>query len=173
VGKSPGTPEPGGWVSQDWSAVSWADGAAGLDLKIDSGSLHTLRARVRACAEAAGLPDDRVEDVVLAIHELAANVVRHGGGTGRLRAWDLPGAMRFQVDDGDRPPLGATGRADGYDGYDGSGGSDGSGARAEDGALPFISGHGLWVVQRICSHMIARSGPGGTSVVVVFDRPRA
>ena len=30
-------------------------------------------------------------DVVLAVHELAANVVCHGGGKGRLRVWHLAG----------------------------------------------------------------------------------
>ncbi|MFY9930236.1 MAG: ATP-binding protein [Streptosporangiaceae bacterium] len=158
MGQAPGTPEPGGRADQAWSPVSWADGPASLDYRIDSGSLHTLRSRVRGCAEAGGMPADQVEDVVLAIHELASNVVRHGGGTGRLRAWALPAKLRFQVDDGDKPPLDAAGGADVQAGAD---------------ALPFIPGHGLWVVHQICSRMISRSGPGGTSVVVEFDRPGA
>lgn len=157
MGQAPGTPEPGGWADQAWFA-SWADGPPSLDLRIDSGSLHTLRSRARACAEAAGLPADRVDDVVLAIHELAANVVRHGGGTGRLRSWDPRGTLRFQVDDGSSPPLDAT---------------DGPDRQAGANALPLMPGHGLWVVQRISSRMITRSGSAGTSVVVVFDRPGA
>ena len=28
-------------------------------------------------------------DVVLAVHELAANAIRHGAGVGRLRVWNL------------------------------------------------------------------------------------
>jgi anti-sigma regulatory factor (Ser/Thr protein kinase) len=164
MGEAPGTPDPGGWTDQAWFAMSWADGPASLDLRIDSGSLHSLRARVRACAAAGGLPADQVEDVVLAMHEVASNVVRHGDGTGRLRLWALPASLRFQVDDGDHPPLEAAGWTDGQAGADG---------RSKAGALPFIPGHGLWVVQQICSRMIARSGPGGTSVAVEFDQSGA
>jgi Histidine kinase-like ATPase domain len=164
MGEAPGTPEPGGRTDQSRFATSWADGPASLDLRIDSGSLHTLRARVRACAEAGGLTADQVEDVVLAMHEVASNVVRHGDGTGRLRLWALPASLRFQVDDGDHPPLDTTGGADGQAGADGWG---------KARALPFIPGHGLWVVQQICSRMIARSGPGGTSVAVEFDQSGA
>ena len=39
---------------------------------------------VAACAAVAGVPDDRVVDVILAVHELAANAVTHGAGAGRL-----------------------------------------------------------------------------------------
>jgi anti-sigma regulatory factor (Ser/Thr protein kinase) len=31
------------------------------------------------------MPEGRALDVMLAVHELAANAVEHGGGTGRLR----------------------------------------------------------------------------------------
>ena len=57
-----------------------------LDLAFDSGALYILRAEVLALAGQAGLSDDRAGDVVLAVHELAANVVCHGGGKGRLRS---------------------------------------------------------------------------------------
>jgi anti-sigma regulatory factor (Ser/Thr protein kinase) len=162
MGEAPGTPEPGGWVGQDSSAVSWASRPTSMDARINADSLQMLRARVRGCAEASGLAD-RVEDVVLALHELAANVVRHGGGTGRLRAWSLPGMLRFQVDDGRQPPLDATCAPNGRS-------ADG---RASTAVLPFIPGHGLWVVERICDYMVSLSGPGGTSVAVAFDRPKA
>ena len=72
-----------------------------LDLAFDSGALYILRAEVLALAGQAGLSDDRAGDVVLAVHELAANVVCHGGGKGRLRVWQLAGALHCQVDDGD------------------------------------------------------------------------
>ena len=48
-----------------------------------------------------GLPDERAGEVVLAVHELAANVICHGGGKGRLRVWQPAGALHCQVDDGD------------------------------------------------------------------------
>ena len=49
-----------------------------LDLAFDSGTLHALRAAVQEHAGHAGMPEDRVVEVVLAVHELAANAVRHG-----------------------------------------------------------------------------------------------
>ena len=58
------------------------------------------RCGAHACQ--AGLPEDRAEDMVLAIHELAANAVHHGAGTGRLRLWRRAGTVCCQIDDGDR-----------------------------------------------------------------------
>ena len=68
-----------------------------LDLAFDSGTLDALRAGVKAHACAAGLPGARAEDVVLAVHELAANAVGHGAGAGRLRIWKLAGSLQCQV----------------------------------------------------------------------------
>src|SRR5690349_4558575 len=50
-------------------------------------SLYQLRAAVAAHAAQAGVPSPRDHDVVLAAHELAANVIRHGSGHGRVRIW--------------------------------------------------------------------------------------
>jgi anti-sigma regulatory factor (Ser/Thr protein kinase) len=116
-----------------------------LDLSFDSGTLQTARDRIRACASQAGFGADRSEDVVLAVHELAANVIRHGGGAGRVRIWALPGALHCQVDDGVASEL------------------------AVD-SLPREPGHGLWVVRQVASQMQALSSPAGTSVQVKFDR---
>src|SRR5690242_21944564 len=77
-----------------------ADVTPALDQVFDSGTLYALRSAVQAHAFAAGMPERRADDVVIAIHELAANVVRHGAGRGRLRMWQMPGALQFQVDDG-------------------------------------------------------------------------
>jgi hypothetical protein len=46
----------------------------------DSGALVTLREEVRECAIQSGISEDRAEDMVLVIHELAANAVVHDGG---------------------------------------------------------------------------------------------
>ena len=71
-----------------------------LDQEFDSGNLYALRAAVQAHAVQAGLSEDRTSEVVLAVHELAANAVRHGGGVGRLRVWNGAGSLQCQVDDG-------------------------------------------------------------------------
>ena len=51
-----------------------------LDQAFDGDSLYALRAAVAAHAAEAGLPRQRVYNVVTAAHELAANAVRHGAG---------------------------------------------------------------------------------------------
>jgi anti-sigma regulatory factor (Ser/Thr protein kinase) len=124
-----------------------------LDLAFDSGALYILRTEVLALAGQAGLSDDRAGDVVLAVHELAANVVCHGGGKGRLRVWHLAGALHCQVDDGDLI------------------------ASADPAALldpfPELPGHGLWVVRRVANQMQALCGPRGTRVTLIFELPAA
>src|SRR6266566_7356039 len=56
-----------------------------LEQALDGDSLYQLRASVAVHAVQAGLPQRRTDDLVIAAHELAANVVRHGSGSGRLR----------------------------------------------------------------------------------------
>ena len=130
-----------------------ADGTRGgippeLDLAFDSGMLSLLRAQVHAHACRAGLPSDQAADVVLAVHELAANAISHGGGTGRLRVWDLAGVLRCQVDDGDPPAPGDP---------------------ALLSRLPEVTGHGLWVARRVVDQMEIASGRRGTRVTVTFN----
>jgi anti-sigma regulatory factor (Ser/Thr protein kinase) len=50
-------------------------------------------------AERAGLAADRVDDVLLAVGELAANSLRHGGGSGVLRLWTDAGHVVCEVAD--------------------------------------------------------------------------
>jgi len=45
------------------------------------------------------LPDDRVDDLVLAANELATNSLRHGGGTGVLRLWSTGAAVVCEIED--------------------------------------------------------------------------
>jgi anti-sigma regulatory factor (Ser/Thr protein kinase) len=122
-----------------------------LDLAFDSGALHVLRADVLAQAGQAGLSDDRAGEVALAVHELAANVICHGGGKGRLRVWRLAGALHCQVDDGD-----LVASADSAVSLD---------------PFPERPGHGLWVARRVADQMQALSGPHGTRVTLVFKLP--
>jgi anti-sigma regulatory factor (Ser/Thr protein kinase) len=125
-----------------------------LDQAFDSGTLYALRSAVQAHAFAAGMPERRADDVVIAIHELAANVVQHGAGRGRLRMWQMPGALQFQVDDGARPAS-----------------PDGTAPNAAD-RWPYLKGHGLWLVREVADRMSLVSGPGGTRAHVMFTLPR-
>jgi anti-sigma regulatory factor (Ser/Thr protein kinase) len=138
-----------------------------LDLGFDLDTLHTARARLRAFLSRAGLPEGRAEDVVLAAHELAANAVSHGGGAGRLRVWNLAGALYCQVDDG--AFLTSAGPGAGHDDI-AAARPESSHGQASLNALPCESGHGLWVVRQVADHVQSLSGPAGTSVLIRFDR---
>src|SRR6516164_10252579 len=135
-----------------------ADVAAGdgespaLDQAFDGDSLYTLRAAVAAHGSQAGLSDGRTRDLVLAVHELAANAVRHGAGQGRLRLWTAQDAVRCEVTD-----EGAPGEPDA---------ADAERWRAEPG-------HGLWLVRRIADSASVQSGASGTVAAVTFRRVRS
>jgi anti-sigma regulatory factor (Ser/Thr protein kinase) len=122
-----------------------------LDLVFDSRALDLLRSEVLALAGRVGLPGDQGRDVVLAVHELAANVISHGGGKGRLRAWCLAEAMHCQVDDGDL--MASPDPAPQLD------------------PLPEQPGHGLWVARMIAKQMHTMSGRRGTRVTLIFTLP--
>jgi anti-sigma regulatory factor (Ser/Thr protein kinase) len=120
-----------------------------MDLAFDSGTLYALRAGVKAHACDAGLPEDRAEEMVLAVHELAANAVSHGAGAGRLRIWRLAGALRCEVEDGE--PL-ASGSPGGH-------------------PWPTSPGHGLWLVRQVADRMRIRCGSRGTWAMIAFTLP--
>lgn len=142
-----------------WPGPARAGGALlVLDLGFDSGTLQTARAQVRACVGQVKFPESQAEDVVLAVHELAANAVCHGGGAGRLRVWSLAGAVYCQVDDGD---LVSAVEPEDYS------------EQASLNSLPSEPGHGLWVVRQLADQVQSLSGPGGTSVLIRFDRGAA
>ena len=127
-----------------------------LDQAFDVKTLHELRAAVRAEAGVAGLSDDRAAEVMLAVHELAANAVRHGGGAGRVRIRVVAGELHCKVSDA------------------GPDSTDGDVRRGSaDAVWPWLSrhGHGLWLVQNAADHVSVVSGLGGTEVTAVFVLP--
>ncbi len=132
-----------------------------LDQEFDSGTLYALRAAVQAHADRAGLPEDRASEVVLAVHELAANAIAHGAGHGRLRMWDVTGALSCEVVD-----IGRAGRPDAAGGPDTAGGS-----WTVTDPWPAEDGHGLWLVRQVADQLDLRSGPRGTRAVITFALP--
>jgi anti-sigma regulatory factor (Ser/Thr protein kinase) len=122
------------------------EGSIALEELFDAGTLPDLRRAVLAEAVAAGLAGDRASDVVLALHELAANAVRYGGGAGRLRMMVISGALHCQVSDA------------------------GTGGRGFDTANPWPlqPGHGLWLVAGIADQVNFAPGRAGSEVTVTF-----
>jgi anti-sigma regulatory factor (Ser/Thr protein kinase) len=130
-----------------------------LELWFDADRLPDLRRAVRAEAVTAGLSEDGAADVVLAVHELAANAVRHGGGAGRLRMHAAPGKLTCHIaDDGPGPAAARGGRGRAVN------------ATAVQGWL-IQPGHGLWLVRDIADHLSIAASPAGSEVTAVFARP--
>jgi anti-sigma regulatory factor (Ser/Thr protein kinase) len=135
-----------------------------LDREFDTDALAGLRAAVLGYATACGIPGDRAIDVMLAVHELAANTVCHGPGHGRLRINVTASTLRCEVSD---PGLSSRdGRA-----------PDGSGGQATGAAAtvpwPVEEGHGLWLVHKAANCLRMTSGPHGSLATAVFTLPAA
>jgi len=162
AGPRPGPGPRGATVAAD-------GGAAGLEQRFDGDSLYALRAAVAAHGSQAGLSDGRTRDLVLVVHELAANAVRHGAGHGRLRLRATRDAVHCEVTDGPAGPP----DADGAEPSDTNGagteaaaaGAMASGAAAQWRIEP---GHGLWLVRRVADEATVQSGPSGTVAAVSF-----
>src|SRR5665647_3387922 len=66
------------------------------------GDLGRIRRFVADRAREAGVADDRIDDLCLAVNELAANSIDHGGGAGFLRMWCESDRLIVEVSDAGR-----------------------------------------------------------------------
>jgi anti-sigma regulatory factor (Ser/Thr protein kinase) len=107
-------------------------------------NLGEVRRFVARHAPQLGLSPARLEELVLAVNEVATNAIRHGGGRGELRMWRSGQRVLCQVDDPGQ--LG-----DGFFGY----------VPAEPASA---GGHGLWITRQLCDLVEIRGGPAGTTV---------
>jgi anti-sigma regulatory factor (Ser/Thr protein kinase) len=123
-------------------------GTTVLAQAFDVDSLYALRAAVAAHAAQAGLPQQRVYDVVIAAHELAANAVRHGAGHGRLRLWADSRALHCLVSD--------------------NGPAEHDAPRPDAAAWPRERGHGLWVIEQVADQVTLDRHLSRTTVTVTF-----
>jgi anti-sigma regulatory factor (Ser/Thr protein kinase) len=110
-----------------------------LEFTIDD--LGTVRGVVMAWARAAGLPDMRASDVVLAVNELAANSIRYGGGGGTVRSWREPDRLVCEVRDAGRIEDPLVGRGLPHD--------------------ESPTGRGIWIVNQLCDLVQLRSLESG------------
>lgn len=114
-------------------------------------SLTSVRDFTATRALRAGLPPHRVEDLVIAIAELAANTLAHTSAPGEVTFWATADEVVCQVQDqgeiGD--PLAGKVRP----APDAPGG-----------------GRGLWLVHEVCDQVEIRTGQAGTTVRVHIQR---
>jgi anti-sigma regulatory factor (Ser/Thr protein kinase) len=112
--------------------------------------LAELRRLVLQFALDAGLNETKTADAVLAVHEMAANSVLHGGGTGVMRLWIDGEALVCEISDRGRIRSPLAGRR-----------------RPSEGQ---IGGRGLWMVIQLTDLVQVRSGRNGSAVRVHLRR---
>jgi anti-sigma regulatory factor (Ser/Thr protein kinase) len=69
------------------------------EVRFDAGTLGSVRAMVAAKGAQAGLLPSRLDDLILAVSEVATNSVVHGGGHGLARLWVDGGDVVCEVSD--------------------------------------------------------------------------
>lgn len=106
--------------------------------------LPALREQVRRRALREGITSSRAQDLVTAVHEIAANTVVHAGGTGVLRMWRDDTALVCEIRDHGRITDPLAGR------HPISPMADG--------------GHGLRLANELCDLVELRSGDWGTTI---------
>ncbi|MDQ1715613.1 MAG: hypothetical protein QOC60_1558 [Frankiaceae bacterium] len=117
-------------------------------LVFDADRLWQIRQEVRAWLVLVDAAEDQISDVVLAVHELATNSVRHGGGVGRFRAWRRGGTVTFEIADNGRVADPMVGRL--------------------PPSIEQTGGRGVWLANQLCDLVQIRSGDHGTTVRVTL-----
>lgn len=146
--------------AERWSSPDYADPrrvAAGFNwplpepprrartIAVDGPALGAVRRAVAAEARIAGLSGERSADLTLAVHEIAANTVEHGGGNGSLAVWADGDVFCCQLSDGGHiiDPLAG---------------------RIPIPAPQATGGRGLVLVNHLCDLVRVHTGPGGTTI---------
>jgi anti-sigma regulatory factor (Ser/Thr protein kinase) len=123
--------------------------ADATELQFDSGSLERLRAFVAECAAQRGVDLSRRVQLVVAVNEVAANSVKHGGGRGVFRLWTEQ-RRRIVCEVWDRGRI-TDSLAD---------------RRIPPADKP--GGRGLWIANQLCDLVQVRSAARGTTVRLHF-----
>ncbi len=119
-------------------------GPPDVRLSFSAWQLHDVRTSVERALTGRGYERERLEDIVLAVNELATNSIRHGGGSGVVRAWRESDTFVCEVCDSGRIDDPLAGRA------------------APDDVRH--SGRGLWLVNQLCDLVQLRSRRDGCAV---------
>jgi anti-sigma regulatory factor (Ser/Thr protein kinase) len=112
--------------------------------------LRRVRELVEQAARVAGVSATNAHNLVIAVSELAANAVRHGGGSGRIVIEQTDDGVRVEVSD-HGPGL----------------------PELLSQELPppeAISGRGLWMVRNLCRDLHISSSARGVTVRLFMPR---
>jgi anti-sigma regulatory factor (Ser/Thr protein kinase) len=116
------------------------------EMEFTGEDLGALRRLLSQWAGAERLGVESIEDLVLAVNELATNSVRYGGGSGRLLLWREDDTLVCEVRDAGHIESPLVGRH----------------RPMPDDA----SGRGIWLVHQLCDLVQIRSSPAGTTIRV-------
>ncbi|WP_318307238.1 sensor histidine kinase [Amycolatopsis solani] len=103
-------------------------------------------------ADRTGLPADEIDDLVLAVSEIADNALRHGRPPVTVRIWAGPGCMVVTVHDTGEGPVDPFA-----------------------GLLPAdreVGGRGLWITHQICSQVTLHRDDTGFTARLIAGNPR-
>jgi len=120
----------------------------GLVTSFTLDSLYNLRAEVAAHASNLGLAEPQLRHLLVVATELATNVVRHGGGAGKLRLWRSGDAIVCEVSD------------------DGPGIAMPHQVGTKPVPLNYDGGRGLWLVRHFTDSIEIVNRRPGTTVTV-------
>lgn len=115
------------------------------ELSYTDGDLAAIRSKVSQCAADAGIPQERLPRLAIAVTEIATNSIRHGGGHGTLRTWAQDRTFLCEFRDA---------------GYI----SDVMAGRTRP-APDQPGGRGLWLAHQLCDLVEIRSTPDQGTVI--------
>jgi anti-sigma regulatory factor (Ser/Thr protein kinase) len=116
------------------------------ELAFSGAQLGELRHVLSGWAGEHGLGAQAVEELVLAVNELATNSIRYGGGQGKLLSWREDEALVCEIQDAGHIEDPLIGRS--------------------PPAPNKHTGRGLWLVHQLCDLVQIHSTPSGTAVRV-------
>lgn len=121
-------------------------GPPDVRLPFSAWQLHDVRTAVEGALAGRGYERQRVEDIVLAVNELATNAVEHGTPEAQLSLWTGLHGLLCEIDDGGtlRDPL--------------------PGLQAPHPAEP--RGRGVWIARQLCDSLHVWTDSRGTHVRV-------
>jgi anti-sigma regulatory factor (Ser/Thr protein kinase) len=147
-----------------------------LDIVFGWPDCTRLRRLVAGRCAAAGLQGSRLDDFVLAVHEIAANAIVHAGQGGRLTLHRAADGLRCMIADHQEPaPTGRVPRArDGsarpaeglHSPWDTLPCAEAEGLGTDQASEPVgaETGRGLWLAAQLADELSITAGPDSTTV---------
>ena len=143
---NPGHHDPRAVLSARPAARPPLLGPPDVRLSFSAWQLHEVRTSVERALFGRGYERERIEDIVLAVNELATNAVEHGTPEAQLSLWTGGHGLLCEIDDGGtlRDPL--------------------PGLQAPHPAEP--RGRGVWIARQLCDSLHVWTDGRGTHVRV-------